>query len=284
MATFRHHMKLWAIWILLVSSLLMANPLGKLGWVELLAALAPLAMVIDHRIGREPALAFGLPALTLMWLADPASSSILRLLVAWLVFGGGVLLAWRTINSQAELEAIVGQVAFNPPDTAASAQFQTALERELGRARRHERPFALLSASAHPSSLEADASGIIRSPLLRSLAENRARLELRDFLRAELHIYSEVALDDSCVLALVPDIETDTLEILLERLTNAADEQFDFDIQIGASCFPLDAVSGDELIAAADRNRKASKLRSLPERVVGIGIDAASRLSPHVQG
>ena len=79
-------------------------------------------------------------------------------------------------------------------------------------------------------------------------------------------------------------LNTDTLEVLLERLTNAADEQFDFDIQIGASCFPLDAVSGDELIAAADRNRKASKLRSLPERVVGIGIDEASRLSPDVQG
>jgi hypothetical protein len=284
MAAFRHHLKLWAIWILLVSSLLMANPLGKLGWVELLATLAPLAMLIDRRIGREPALAFGLPALTLMWLADPASPSILRLLVAWFVFGGGVLLAWRTINSQSELEAIAGQVAFNPPDTAASAQFRLALERELGRARRHERPFALLSASARPSSLEADASGIIRSALLRSLAENRARLELRDFLRAELHIYSEVALDDSCVLALVPEIEHDTLEVLLERLKNAADEQFDFDIQIGAGCFPLDAVSADELIAAADRNRKASKLRSLPERVVGIGIDDASRLSPDVQG
>jgi hypothetical protein len=284
MAVFRHHLKLWAIWILLVSSLLMANPLGKLGWVELLATLAPLAMLIDRRIGREPALAFGLPALTLMWLAAPVSPSALHLMVAWLVFAGGVLLAWRTINSQSELEAIVGQVAFNPPDTAASAQFRLALERELGRARRHERPFALLSASAHPSSLEADASGIIRSALLRSLAENRARLELRDFLRANLHIYSEVTLDDSCVLALVPEIESDTLEVLLERLKNAADEQFDFEIQIGASCFPLDAVSADELIAGANRHRRASKLRSLPERVVGIGIDEANRLSPDVQG
>jgi hypothetical protein len=284
MAAFRHHMKLWAIWILLVSSLLMANPWGKLGWVELLAALSPLVMVIDRRIWREPALVIGLPALTLMWLADPASSSIMRLLVAWLVFGGGVLLAARTINSQSELEAIAGQVAFNPPDTAASARFQLALERELGRARRHERPFALLSASAYPGSLEADASGLIRSELLRSLAENRARLELHDFLRAELHIYSEVALDGSRVLALVPEIENDTLAILLERLKNAADERFDFDIQIGSSCFPLDAVSGDELIAAADRHRKASKLRSLPERVVRIGIDDASRLSPDVQG
>jgi hypothetical protein len=277
-------LKLWAIWILAVSSLLMANPWGKLGWVELLAALSPLIMVVERRASREPALAIGIPVLTLMWLGDPTNSSIARLLVAWLVFAGGVLLAARAINSQKELEAVAGQVAFAPPETAASVPFDVALERELGRARRHERSFALLSAEAYPHSLDADASGLFRGELLRSLAENRARLELRDFLRNELHIYSEVTVNGSRVLALVPEIEQDRLAVLLERLKNAADERFDFDVQFGAGTFPLDAISGDELIAVADRNRKASKLRSLPERVIGIEIDDISHRSPDVQG
>ena len=286
MTAYGHHMKLWAIWTLAVSSLLMANPWGKLGWVELVAALAPLIMLVERRASREPALAIGLPMLTLMWLGDPTTSSILRLVIAWLVFAGGVLLAARTINGLLELEAIAGQVALAPTESAGPTQFDVSLARELGRARRHERPFAVLSAEAYPHSLDADASGLFRSELLRSLAENRARMELRDFLRSELHIYSEVTLDGSRVLALVPETEVDAIAVLLERLKNAADERFDFDVQIGASSFPFDAISGEQLIDVADRNRKASKLRSLPERVVGIGIelDEDSRQFPDVQG
>jgi hypothetical protein len=284
MTAFRHHMKLWSIWLLLASAALMANPWGRHGWLELTAALAPMIMMVDRRIWREPALAIGLPALTLLWLADPTDSSIVRLLVAWVVFAGGILLAARAINSQSELEAIAGRVAFSPLDTMPPVRFELALERELGRARRHDRPFALLSASADPHSLEAEPSGFYGTELLRSLAENRARLELYDFLRTELHIYAEVAADRSRILALVPEVGSDALAFLLERLQNTANEQLDFDVHFGAGCFPRDAVCADELIAAADRNRTASKLRSLPERVGVVGIEPPGRRSPDVQG
>jgi len=284
MNAFRHHMKLWSIWLLLASSALMANPWGRLGWLELTAALSPMIMMVDRRIWREPALAIGLPALTLLWLADPTDSPIARLLVAWAVFAGGILLAARAIDSQSELEAIAGQVAFSRPDTMPPVRFELALERELGRARRHDRPFALLSVSAHLHSLESESSGFLGTELLQSLAENRARLELYDFLRTELHIYAEVAVDGSRVLALVPEVESDALAFLLERLKNTADEQLNFDVHFGAGCFPQDAVCADELIAAADRNRTASKLRSLPESVGVVGIDPPSRRSTDVQG
>lgn len=284
MTGYRYHLKLWAIWTLSVSLSLMANPWGKLGWVELTAALSPLVMVIEPRVSREPALAIGIPILTLMWLGDPTSTSIWRLLIAWLVFAGGVLLAARMIESQSELEAVAGQVAFGPPNTSASLQFEVALERELGRARRHEHSFAVLSAEANLLPMDSDASGLSHSEIMRFVADNRARLELCDFLVRELHIYAEVAVDGSRVLALVPEIESDALTALLGRLKSTAENQFDFDVQIGASSFPLDAISGTELITLADRDRKASKLRSLPEPVVGIGIDEGSLRSPDVQG
>ena len=284
MNAFRHHMKLWSIWLLLASSALMANPWGRLGWLELTAALSPMIMMVDRRIWREPALAIGLPALTLLWLADPTDSPIARLLVAWVVFAGGILLAARAIDSQSELETIAGRVAFSPPDTMPPVRFELALERELGRARRHDRPFALLSASAHLHSLESEPSGFLGTELLQSLAENRARLELYDFLRTELHIYAEVAVDGSRVLALVPEVESDALAFLLERLKNTANEQLEFDVHFGIGSFPRDAVCADELIAAADRNRTASKLRSLPESVGVVEIDPPSRRSPDVQG
>ena len=284
MTRYRQNIRLWAFWILASATLMMANPWGKFGWVELAAAILPLVLFIDHRISRESALAVGLPALTLLWLVEPVGTSVARLLLAWTTFGGGVILASRAVRSHAELESVAGQVAFGPFDPEEALRFDIALERELGRARRHERPFAVLSAAAHPRSLEADASGLLRSALLRSMAENRARLELRDFLRAELHVYSEVAIDGPRVLGLVPEVDDDGLALLLERLNNAADELFDFEVQIGASAFPRDGVCADDLIADADRHRTAAKLRSLPERVGPRANEALDWRSPDVQG
>jgi len=284
MTSFREHIRLWALWTLVMPVLFLANPLGEVGWLELGAVLTPLTMLVERRITRELALAVGLPALTLIWLFSPESAPLAQMFVAWAVFTVGVLLASRAIRSQLEIEAIAGQVAYVPDDAESVEKFRIAVDRELGRARRHDRPFAILSAAAHPRSLEADASGLYRTELLRTLAENRARLELRDFLSGDLHVYSDVAIDGARILALVPEVDVDALELLLERLRNAADETLTFDVQLGASHFPRDAVCAEDLIDVADRNRTTSKLRSLPERIAGRDSDLGVWRSPDVQG
>jgi hypothetical protein len=284
MNAYRLHIRIWALWILVVPALSMINPWGELGWIELAAALCPLFMLVESRIKREAALAVGLPALTLMWLFDSATTPLPRMLVGWVVFTIGVILAARTTRSQSELEEIAGRVAFAPHDPESVAKFHVALEREFGRGRRHDRPFAVLSAAAHPHSLDGDASGLFRSELLRSLAENRARLELEDFLRAELHVYSDVAIVGPRVLALVPEVDDDALAILVERVRNSAEKTIDFDVQIGAGCFPRDAICAEDLIEVADRNRTTSKLRSLPDRIAGRESDLDDWRLPDVQG
>ena len=297
MSVFRRQLRFWSIWTLTTAIVLIANPWGEPGPIEMLAVLGPFLLVIPRQVWREATLAIGLPLLTLAWLSYPGDSSVLRLLCAWTVFSGGVILAARVLESQRELESIVGFVAYHDRsdqraisespisrDQATAKQLRESIERELGRARRHDRRFAVLSAAVQPRSLEADSAGLLRSELLQSLAENRARLELQDLLRAELHLYCDVAIDGSRVLALVPEIDHDALALLLERLKNSADEKLNFEIQIGAGAFPADAVCADDLIEAADRTRKASKLRSLSERkTVDQGIDEPALRSPDVQ-
>lgn len=264
MLELRRNLRLWALWILCLSALLMANPLAPFGWVELVAVLGPLAMAVERRLWREAALAIGLPAITLLWLAD-GSGSVPRLLVAWLAFVGGVAMAARCIDAQSELETIAGQVALEPPPSEGFGGFEVALARELARARRHQRAFVLVSASAHPRSLEADPSGRLRGRLLRALAEGRARLELRDFLRDQLHVYADVVATEDRVLALVPEVDPADAEALAARLQDAAGERLHFDVQLGVARFPDEATCTDELIAHADRARTASKLTPLPE-------------------
>lgn len=278
----RRHMLLLSLWILLSATLLLANPWGRFGWVELVAVVGPLILGLDRRIHREIAFAVGLPVIALLGVMDPASTVVPRLFVAWSVFAIGVFLAARVIESHAALESIAGHVAFAPPDARAFTQFKTTLEREFGRARRHDRAFALLSVAVHPHSIPVDESSGHSSELLRALAENRARLEVHDLLARELHVYADVVAARGRVLALVPETEGAALDALLDRIQDVVSDSLAFEVQVGVGCFPRDAISVDELILAADRDRTNSRLRRLPDRSGDLELDEPEDLAREV--
>ena len=88
MHALRRHVRFLVLWTLAVTALMLSNPLGGFGWLEFAAALLPLLLFVDRRIQREPALAIGVPALTLVWLVAPGEAPILRLLTAWAIVNG----------------------------------------------------------------------------------------------------------------------------------------------------------------------------------------------------
>ena len=275
----RRQLKFWALWTIASALVFVANPTGPFGAIEFIALLGPFALIFPQRVWRELALVIGLPLLTLIWLAEPAGTSVLRLLLAWIVFGAGVVLAARVRESQRDLESVVGRVAFadwpnarirasdaevvDVPQTGAATtnSIRCDIERELGRARRHDREFAVISAAVDPRTLAVVAEST--NELMQTLAENRAGLELHSVLRAELHVYCDVRLVDSRVLALVPEVDRDTLDALLDRLGRAVSDRLESDVELGAALFPHDAICSEDLIDSADRMRNASKLRSL---------------------
>ncbi|HEB90594.1 MAG TPA: hypothetical protein ENI85_13565 [Deltaproteobacteria bacterium] len=284
MSAFQHHMRFWAIWMLSVSALLMVNPGWDFGWVELAAAFSPLVMAIDRRIWREPALAIGLPTITLLWLADPAQATIPRLLLGWGVFASGVVLAARTIDTQREIEAIAGAVACLPSDRESIDAFHKALAREIGRARRHEKTFVVLSIGVGPAAVPSATPHPVPDELWRSIAENRARLELGDLVRTELHVYSDVTIEGDRILALVPEIGPSATDALGERLRKAARARLGSDIRLGIGRFPHDAVSATDLISAADEDRKTDNLVPLPTGRIGRPPAGSDESTSDVQG
>jgi hypothetical protein len=256
-------MRLWSAWTLLITSVLYLNPLGHFGAVELAACLGPLLLAADLRLRREIAFVVGMPAITLLALLDPADDSLVRLVTAWLVYAVGVWLMARMIDGRQELEMIAGRVAFLPRDPEALHRFKNALEREVGRARRHDKSFVVLSIAADPHSLADDQPDLIRNEVLGALAERRARFEIQSVLSEELHVYADVALSRDAVLALVPEVEPRAVEPLVRRLRESIRERLGIEIQVGLAGFPEDAISAEELVLLAERSRKASKLRPI---------------------
>jgi hypothetical protein len=282
-AFLRDPMQLLSIWICVAAAALFAIPWGPFGWAELAALVGPLILGVDRRIRREVAFALGLPSIALLCILEPSISIVPRLLVAWSVYAMGLLLTARMIEGFRELETIAGHVAFAPTDNQSFDAFQANLEREFGRARRHEHTFALLSVAAHPRSIEVDAAGPYTSQLLRELAENRSRLELHELLVGELHVYADVVAARNRVLALVPEIDAPAAEVLVRRLQGAVQKELDFEAQFGVACFPRDAICLDDLIQAADQDRTSSRLRRLPEPKANLQTEEPDDLAREIQ-
>jgi len=269
----------WALWMLGASALLLANPWARFGWGEWAAVLGPLLLAVDRRLGWELVLALGIPAVTLLVLVDPSPSTLARLAVVWPVFGVGVALGAAAIGRQAELEAIAGSLGF-ASEAGEERPLARALERELGRARRHERPFAVLSIDVEAPAVEGAAVGELSRETVQALALGRARRELLALVAAELHVYADVELAGDRLLALVPEVDETAASALVHRLSGRAAEELGVHVRIGVAGFPGDALCAEDLIVAADGARRGARLRSLPEP----GSRARDERQPPVAG
>ena len=281
---FRQGLRLWALWTLAITAALFLNPVGRFGGVELVACLGPLVLAAEPRLRREVAFGLGLPAITLLALIEPGGDPLIRLVTAWLVFAVGVWSIVRVMDGRRELEAIAGRVAFATESEDSLPRFMTALEREVGRARRHEKAFLVLALGADPRSVQNARPEAGRSGLLTALAERRAHLEMHELVTQELHVYADVARGPQSVLALVPEADPEIGERIVARLRESVRDELGFEVQVGVAAFPGDAISAEDLVLVAERNRKASNLRSIRESVEAMDAPAGGELVGESQG
>lgn len=269
----RHHMTLWAAWILTATLLLHANPFVPFGRAEVVACLGSLVLALDPRVRRDHVLLLGIPAIALLASLDVAGLSIGRLLLAFVAFGGATLLGARAVDDQRELERIAGHLALGEDPERALERLRADIVREIGRARRHQRPFVVLSVAPHPRVLASEGAETEGRRMLAALAGSRWMLELRELLVDSLHLYARVAADFDRVLCLVPEIGHDEIAPLEKRLAATAEEQLGIAIAIGTARFPDDALQVGDLIAAADDARRTPRL--MPVRPPSAEADAS---------
>ncbi|MBB83986.1 MAG: hypothetical protein CL931_09290 [Deltaproteobacteria bacterium] len=250
----RRHWALWAAWIMTSSVLLFANPWFAFGWPELVACFGSLLLSADRRARRESLLALGLPAIGLLAAIDPQEVTALRLVVAWAVFIGGVLLGARAVDDQHELEELAGHLALGPDAEAAHRELLEAAQSEIARARRHDRSLLILSLAPAKGDGKDDR---IATKLLAA----RGIFEASATLREELHRYAKVAATRERVLCLVPEADLDSAPALIERLAKQVEAAHGLLLEAGAAVYPGDALAVEDLIAVADDARKQSVSR-----------------------
>lgn len=238
-------LRLFVLWLLAAPILLAALGGGQLGWLEIAAVNGPLLLWCERWLRPIVLAVAGLSLLVVFGLSFspiPVAPAMGPLIVAG-VFGVGIALAHRA-RAMLASGGTAGSPAHGPSlDGQTVARFEGMLERELGRARRHERGLALISIDRASWPNAGKRFGHAASPEIALRVQRALRLD------------SEVVAADDRVLALIPDLDPAASEALLKRLRRVLEEGAPVEVRMGLACFPNDALCAADLIRIADRNR-----------------------------
>lgn len=217
---------LWLGWIVLASllfSVVPAGPYGLAGWI---AAVGPLVHRISPRIGIRRVAVIGLLAIGTT-LVFGVSLHWLELLLPAPVFLLGLLLAPVPITGTPAPQ--------QASRVAAEERFQLALAREVGRARRYERPITLVSAACDDVT-ELDALG--------------------SALSSQVHVYAQLFQVGHHLLLIVPELDAARYPSVERRLLEAIRSSGIRTVTLGAASFPQGECTASGLIEVAESSRR----------------------------
>lgn len=252
----------WSAFALAAGVLFLAFPDPAFGWPQLIAVMGPYALLLDRRIAAGWFAVVAAALLVLLAASAPSAQRWVDLGVALFVLLAGTMLAAASVRRLREIEDIAGGIVTGAASRRTKG-LARSLERELARARRHSREFALVSAAPAPHSIATQHADPVSRRTLQTIAEQRSLLAIAEMLRSQLHAYCEVAVAPGRVLALVPETTAAAANDLQERLQRHLAATLDDEVRLGVARFPADAVTADSLVEAADGARTRSLLRSV---------------------
>ncbi|MEZ5552339.1 MAG: hypothetical protein R3E82_15755 [Pseudomonadales bacterium] len=234
----------WLAWITLSSAVFTAFPLGPYGLLGWLAAVGPLLRKLVPAVGARHLTAAVLFAmLTTIILAGDIHWT--EIVIPPIIFLFGMLLAPVPISGrEGTIDRPVSDTQFAEED------FQRTMAREIGRARRYERPLTLLAVTCgHPE---------------RSLSA------LETAVASVVHIYVQTFVVRDRVLVIAPELASDDCHALRDRILQAASAVHLDTILITSASFPDQELTASGLIEMTEVDLHTQQ--------------ASSRLSPHLDG
>ncbi|MEL7045541.1 MAG: hypothetical protein AAGL66_11030 [Pseudomonadota bacterium] len=245
-------LRLWLLLLLLVPLAAVSQgfqPTGAL-W---LACVLPLVFITFRRTSLPLVLIGGVSLIVVTHAFEAPSWSWNSLMPILTVFVVAIVYTHRAIGS---LKA--------PQSTASdSAELLTAsLNRELARARRYERPLALLC-------MDAQAAGDTPLP---TLADT---LRLASVVRGVMRLGVDVHTVDGRVWALVSEADASNTDALIRRLLRAGTTGGCLP-RIGVAIYPDDALCSDDLLLVAETRRQAARFGAVDEADLTVEVQGAA--------
>ena len=169
-----------------------------------------------------------------------------------------VWLACQVSRALEEFSAAVEQVTVPDADrwVIQLQDAHEAIETEINRSRRYERPLSVLCVRPDFDTIEFVLNRLVKE-VQESIAHHYAIVNLGRMLKISMRRTDLILLEDrrqGCFIVLCPETDRAGATLLMERVKVFADEELGFTVDCGVSLFPEDALTFEEVVQQAERH------------------------------
>ena len=168
-----------------------------------------------------------------------------------------ILARWVS-NGLSEFESAIANITIGQvgklPEPFSAAQGE--MYREVRRARHHQRPLMLMAIGIEEESIRVALDRMVQE-VQQAMMKQYVLSGVAKTLCDELEDYNIIAQRNDHFLALLPEVASEKLTDLIERLRRVVSEQVGVTLQIGTACFPEDAMTFESLVEKAVKEMDA---------------------------
>lgn len=163
-----------------------------------------------------------------------------------------IILARWVSNGVREFESAINRLTIGRADALPEpfSTGQAEMYREVRRARRHQRPLALMAIGVEEQSIQVVLDRMVQEAQ-HAMIRQYALTDVARALCDELADYNIIARRNDHFLALLPEVASEELDNLVNRLRQAVFERVGVTLQIGTASFPDDALTFESLVKKA---------------------------------
>lgn len=165
------------------------------------------------------------------------------------------LLARQITYQLSEFESVITNITFGQigKQPAPFSEEQSAMYREIKRARRYERPLSVMALKVDTETIQAALPRMVKE-VQQAMMREYTLAGMARTLNDNLHGFDTIALRDNFFIVVLPETTSETVPHITQRLEKAIKEKLDIQVQIGTASFPDQAMTFERLIELAMAN------------------------------
>ncbi len=158
-----------------------------------------------------------------------------------------------------EFEDVIAKITFGrvgqPPRPFAEGQ--GAMYSEVKRARRYQRPLAVIALKVDDQMINLALPKIVQE-VQQSMLKEFLLASIARTINENTYDFDTIALHDNCFVVVLPEAPAEQIPMIAQRLEKALKENLDVKLAVGMASFPNDAVTFEKLIEVAISQAESS--------------------------
>ncbi len=165
------------------------------------------------------------------------------------------LLARQITYRLSEFEGVIANITFGHIGQRPHpfSEEQSAMYREIKRARRYERPLAVMAFKIDEDTIQVALPQMVKE-VQKGMMKEYTLAGLARILNDSLQGFDTIALSDNHFIAVLPETTSEEAPHIAQRLEKAIKEKMDVKVHIGTASFPDQAMTFESLVELALTN------------------------------